>query len=54
MREYYLEHSELLDLKHALHIGNKKMMQQILHDIEFRHYRLEMAQAEMIIDYFKE
>lgn len=51
MREYYLDEGDLQDLKHALRTGNKKMMQQIIHSVEFRGHRLQMAQAEMILDY---
>jgi hypothetical protein len=51
VREYYITLDELHDLKFALRSDNKKMTKQILHDIEHRHHKLRMPQADMMLAY---
>jgi hypothetical protein len=47
MKAYYIDDGDIEDLKYAMRLGNKKMMQRIIHDIEFRGERREMSRADI-------
>ena len=51
MTEYYFEHDEWVDLRHAVAERDITWIESLIHHCEMRNYRLKMAQAEMIVNH---